>query len=150
MRYAKITRPMAIAESGLCYAERDTELILKPSIMKSEGLLQSSKRYAAKRTLRKWDLPVTGPNQVWHIDMTKIWTDEGWTYLFSIVDAYDRRVVAWDLSRFCRDDEGIRVLEEAVNASFPYGVRGCGLKLVQDNGSQFTSRDFVQTLKTPR
>jgi transposase InsO family protein len=35
-----------------------------------------------------------------------------------------------------------------VNTAFPYGVRGCGLKPVQDNGSQFTSRDFVQTLKT--
>jgi putative transposase len=52
---------------------------------------------------------VTGSNQVWHIDLTKIWT-EGWAYLFSVVDACDRRVVAWDLSRFCRDDEAFRVL----------------------------------------
>jgi putative transposase len=117
-------------------------------VMKKEGLLQPSKRYDAKRTFRKWDLPVSGSNQVWHIDLTKIWTDEGWVYLFSVVDAYDRRVVAWDLSRFCRDDEAIHVLEEAVNVAFPYGVRDSGLKLVQDNGSQFTSRDFVQTLKT--
>jgi putative transposase len=117
-------------------------------VMKAEGLLQSVKRYEAKRTRQTWDMTLTSSNQVWHIDMTKIWTDEGWAYLFSIIDAYDRRIVAWELNRFCRDDEAIRVLEKAVNHAFPNGVRGSGLKLVQDNGSQFTSRDFVQTLKT--
>lgn len=117
-------------------------------VMKAEGLLQSVKRYEAKRTRQTWDMTLSCSNQVWHIDMTKIWTDEGWAYLFSIIDAYDRRIVAWELNRFCRDDEGIRVLEKAVNHAFPNGVRGSGLKLVQDNGSQFTSRDFVQTLKT--
>ncbi len=39
------------------------------------------------------------------------------------------------------------MLEKAVNEAFPYSVRDQGLKLVQDNGSQFTSRDFVSTLK---
>jgi putative transposase len=115
--------------------------------MKGERLLQHAKRYNAKRLLRKWNLPVTDSNSVWQIDVTKIWTDEE-VYLFSVMDAYDWRVVVWDLSRFCRDDEGIRVLEESVNVAFSYGVRGSGLNLVEDNGSQFTSGDFVQTLKT--
>lgn len=82
------------------------------------------------------------------MDMTKIWTEEGWAYLFSIVDAYDRRIVAWSLTPFCRDQEAICVLEDAVNTAFPQGVQGQNLKLVHDNGSQFTSRRFVQTLKT--
>lgn len=117
------------------------------SVMKAEGLTQKQKRYEAKRTYQPVDFQINSSNQVWHIDMTKIWTSEGWKYLVSIIDAYDRRIVAWSLDNYCRDDEAISVLEKAVNDAFPYGVRDQGLKLVQDNGSQFTSRDFVSTLK---
>lgn len=117
-------------------------------VMKKEKLLQPLKRYEAKRSRRSWNLPIFRSNQVWHMDMTKIWTEDGWAYLFSIVDAHDRRVVAWSLTRLCRDQEAIRLLEDAVNRAFSQGVRGQGLKLVHDNGSQFTSRRFVQTLKT--
>jgi putative transposase len=118
------------------------------SVMKAEGLAQKQKRYEAKRTYQPVDFQINSSNQVWHIDMTKIWTEQGWKYLVSIIDAHDRRIVAWSLDEYCRDDEAIAVVEQAVIAAFPYGVRGKGLKLVQDNGSQFTSRDFVSTLKT--
>ncbi len=39
------------------------------------------------------------PNAVWCSDITYIWTDEGFTYLTSIMDLYSRKIIAWTLSK---------------------------------------------------
>ncbi|WP_245920935.1 integrase core domain-containing protein [Melghirimyces profundicolus] len=64
-----------------------------------------------------------------------------------MIDAYDRRIVSFDVQAFCRDDEAIHALHLAVNQTYPEGIREVDsrLKLVHDNGPQFTSRDFLKT-----
>lgn len=66
------------------------------------------------------------------------------------MDGYDRRIVGFDVQAFCRDDEAIETLHLAVDQTDPEGIREADtrLKLVHDNGSQFTSRDFQKTLDT--
>lgn len=82
--------------------------------------------------------------------MTKVWSQEGWAYLVAMIDAYDRRIVGFDTQAFYRDDEAIDALHLAVNQTYPEGIREADsrLKLVHDNGSQFTSRDFQKSLDT--
>jgi len=118
-------------------------------VMQDEGLLQEVPRYEAKRTYQSVDFEVTGPNQVWQTDLTKVWTDsQGWVSVISIIDTFDRRIVASRTSLLGRSKEAKDVLDEAVQKAFPNGVRGHKLKLVTDNGSQFTSKSYTGMLKT--
>lgn len=88
--------------------------------------------------LRK--LPVTRPNQVWAMDITYIPMARGIAYLTAVVDWFSRKVLAWRLSitmdvAFC-----IEAVEEAM-ARF-----GKPEIFNTDQGSQFTSREFITLL----
>lgn len=107
-------------------------------IMRAHRLLQPSRNSDRRR--RPGHFRVTRPDELWHMDMTKVWTAaHGWVYLHVAIDCCTREVVGWSLDVRCRDDEAIAVVEAAVLArSVPAGR----LTLGTDNGSQFVSRDF--------
>lgn len=67
----------------------------------------------------------------------------GWAYLVVVVDWYTKKIVGWDLSLRSRRQEWEAALMQGVQAEFPWGVRGAGLKLVSDNGSQPTATGFM-------
>ena len=52
--------------------------------------------------LRK--LPITGPNQVWCVDITYIPMRRGFLYLVAIMDWYSRKVLSWRLSNSMEAD----------------------------------------------
>jgi transposase InsO family protein len=70
----------------------------------------------------------------------------GWAYLVSVIDCCTREIVGWDLSLRCRSEEALAVLNRAVLEILPFGSRGMGLTLTTDNGTQFTSARYVETL----
>jgi putative transposase len=81
------------------------------------------------------------PNQVWSTDITYIRLPRGFVYLVAIIDWYSRKVLSWRLSntldsRFCVD-----CLEQALQT---HGVPDV---FNTDQGSQFTSDDFIGALK---
>ena len=88
------------------------------------------------------------PNHVWQSDMTKVWAGPsvGWAYLVSVIDCCTREIVGWDLSLRCRTEEALAALNRAVLEVLPFGSRGTGLTLTTDNGTQFTSARYVETL----
>jgi putative transposase len=111
-------------------------------IMRAHKLLQPTRGNGRRR--RPGFFRVTRPDELWHIDMTKVWTAQhGWVYLHAIVDCCTREITGWSLELRCRDDEAIDVVEHAV---LDRGVRAGVLTLGSDNGSQFTSRDFRKHL----
>jgi len=57
-----------------------------------------------------------------------------------------REIVGWDLSLRCRTDEALVALHRAVLEALPFGSRGMGLTLTTDDGTQFTSARYVETL----
>jgi putative transposase len=57
-----------------------------------------------------------------------------------------REIVGWDLSLRCRTEEALAALNRAVLEVLPFGPRGTGLTLTTDNGTQFTSARYVETL----
>ena len=81
------------------------------------------------------------PNRVWCADITYIPVQRGFLYLVAIMDWATRHVLAWRLSntmdaRFC-----VEALNEAL-------ARYARPEIFNtDQGSQFTSRDFTETLK---
>ena len=44
------------------------------------------------------DFTTTAPNQKWGVDISYIWTREGWLYLAVVIDFFARRVVGWAVS----------------------------------------------------
>jgi putative transposase len=87
------------------------------------------------------DLAITAPNQVWAMDITYIPMRKGFIYLAAVLDWATRRVLAWRLSNSLTTDFCIEAVEEAIHH---YGTPEI---FNTDQGSQFTSLDFVGLLQ---
>jgi len=107
-------------------------------------------RKVAKPRRNHLDQPLaTAPRTHWQIDMTSFVLENLQTvFLVVIIDVFSRKIVGSCLSLRCRAKEWIQALDHAVLAEFPDGVRERHLVLRADNGSQPTSRAFVDHLKT--
>ncbi|WP_093231815.1 IS3 family transposase [Thermoflavimicrobium dichotomicum] len=117
-------------------------------IMKELGLLSKPAHYQAKRKKKIGKIPISRSNEHFQVDMTKIWCgQDGWGYLFAVIDAYDKEIVGYKFSRFCRTDELLFAVDQALNNRFPFGTQGKGLTIRSDNGCQMTSRRYMKALK---
>ncbi len=118
-------------------------------LMKEQGLMVPQTVHRAKRTPQRRKPRADRPRQVWGIDMTKFMVPViGWVYLVLVVDWYTKKVVGWDVSLRSRAAEWKRALDMAIDREFPGGVRGEGLRLVSDNGSQPTATSFMKDMAT--
>jgi transposase InsO family protein len=115
-------------------------------LMREAGWTVQRARQAATRT-PKAKPKATRPRQYWGIDMTKfLIAPLGWVYLVLVLDWYTKKIVGWNLSLRSRRQEWEAALAMGVQAEFPEGVRGAGLKLVSDNGSQPTASGFMAAM----
>ncbi len=64
-----------------------------------------------------------------------------WMYLVAIIDWYSRKIVGYDLSQTMNKEFVLKALNDAVNK------HGAPIILNSDQGSQFTSPDYVNALK---
>ena len=87
-------------------------------------------------------LIIDRPNQVWAMDTTYIPMRRGFVYLTAVLDWATRRVLAWRLSTSLAADVAVAALEEAIAR---YGVPEI---MNTDQGSQFTSGDFIGLLQS--
>jgi putative transposase len=86
-------------------------------------------------------LEITKANHVWATDITYIPMSGGFCYLVAIMDWASRKVLAWRLSNTLDSAFCVDALEEAI-AKF-----GCPEIFNTDQGSQFTSEVFTNTLR---
>lgn len=86
-------------------------------------------------------LVIHRPNQVWSADITYLPMAHGFLYLTAILDVFSRKVLAWRLSNTMTADFCVEALEEAI-AKF-----GAPEIFNTDQGSQFTSDDWIKVLK---
>ncbi len=113
-------------------------------LMRERGLCVPRTR--RRRPPRRGHIEVTGPNQLWQTDLTRVWCgQDGWGYLVCYLDCFTREVVGYRLAPRCRTAEVLQTLWEALSSRFPDG-RVEGLVIGHDNGSQFTSARFFQEL----
>ena len=87
------------------------------------------------------DREVVRANEVWCSDITYIPLHRGFLYLVAIQDWASRKVLAWRLSNTMDASFCVEALREALDR---YGTPEI---FNTDQGSQFTSLDFTQTLK---
>lgn len=82
-------------------------------------------------------------NRAWVSDLTYIGTAQGWVYLTTVIDLFNRKVVGWSLS------ESMKTNETTVPA-FRMAALNAGLKKDQriifhsDRGIQYACDEFVQ------
>lgn len=81
------------------------------------------------------------PNHVWGIDITYCAMQGGWMYLIAIIDWYSRKIMGYELSQTMNRDFVIKAVVNTVDK------HGAPVILNSDQGSQFTSPDYVNTLK---
>jgi len=113
------------------------------------GLMATQTVHKARRISRGSKPRAQRPGQYWGIDMTKFMVPSlGWLYLVIVLDWYTKKIVGWNISLRCKTAEWLKAVDDAVQKEFPEGVRGKGLKLVSDNGSQPTSVSFMRDMKT--
>ena len=87
------------------------------------------------------NLGVVRPNQVWAMDITYIPMARGFVYLAAVIDWFSRKVLAWKLSITLSADFCIEALEDAL------ARHGRPEICNTDQGSQFTSVEFIKVLK---
>jgi putative transposase len=87
------------------------------------------------------NLEIRHSNHVWAADITYIPLNRGFAYLFAVMDWYSRRVLSWRLSNTLTADFCVEAVKEAFER---YGKPEI---FNTDQGSQFTSEEFVGLLK---
>ena len=86
------------------------------------------------------DMTIDKPNQVWCSDITYIRMPKGFVYLVAIMDWYSRFVLAWQLSNTLEVSFCLEALAIASKLGKPEIFNS-------DQGSQYTSREFVDSLE---
>ena len=104
-----------------------------------QGLSQADRQHQVYPYLLR-GLEITRPNQVWAADITYIRMARGWVYLMAILDWFSRYVVTWELSITLEADFCVTTLQRALSRGRPEIFN-------TDQGSQFTSDGWIDTLK---
>lgn len=82
-------------------------------------------------------------NQVWVSDITYIATHQGWTYLTTMIDLFDRKVIGWALSQtMLAAETSVAALKMALT-NRPLHPQN-NLILHSDRGIQYACNEFVQ------
>ncbi len=83
---------------------------------------------------------VERPNQVWSTDITYIPMRNGFLYLCAVIDWFSRFILSWRLSNTLLADFCVDALQEALTKWGKPAIFNT------DQGSQFTSHDFLNPL----
>jgi putative transposase len=87
------------------------------------------------------NLAIERPNHVWALDITYVPMKRGFVYLCAVMDWASRRILSFRISNTLTADFCVEALEEAI-------ARHGKPEIVNtDQGSQFTSEEFIAVLK---
>lgn len=107
-------------------------------ILKDAELLARWKRRSSSGTAPP---KPTGPHERWHTDLMYLRIADSWYFLVTVLDAYSRYVVHWELLTTMRASDVRLVIQQALEAT------GATPRLVTDNGSQFTAAEFKDLVR---
>lgn len=86
--------------------------------------------------------PPCAPNQRWHTDIMYLWLAGRWYFFVGVIDGYSRYLVHWELLTSMHADEVTLVVQKALE-KYP----NTAPEIVNDNGGQFTGKEFKKLLK---
>lgn len=123
-------------------------------LMQQEGLKPKAARRFKVTTDSRHSKPVAenllarqfnplAANVAWASDITYIHTDEGWLYLATVIDLFNRKIVGWSM--------GTRLVTELVEGALDMAIRRNkpphGVIHHSDRGSQYCSNAYQSRLK---
>lgn len=80
-------------------------------------------------------------NQVWQTDITYIPMNRGFMYMAAIIDVYSRKVLGWSISNSMTKQWCIELLRDTIVKHGAPEIHN------SDQGSQYTSLEYIETLK---
>jgi len=92
----------------------------------------SNHHWPVARNVIDQDFAAAEPDQKWGVDISYVWTREGWLYLAVIIDLFARRVVGWATGDRLHRDLALAALRKALIIRCPSE----GLIHHSDRGSQ--------------
>lgn len=131
--------------SRITVAKYMKELGLRSKLSRKFRVTTNSKHnYLVAENILNRNFLVDNPSRVWVSDITYLQTREGFLYLTSIIDLYDRKVIGWSLSN------GMSTAETSL-AAWKMAVKNRkideGLIFHSDRGVQYASKKFTNTIE---
>lgn len=121
------------------------QLGLRSKLSKKFKITTDSKHnYLVVENILNRQFLASEPLKVWVSDITYINTKEGFLYLTTIIDLYDRKIIGWSLSnRMCTDQTSLPAWKMAIKNRKPKE----GLIFHSDRGIQYANHKFANTLE---
>jgi transposase InsO family protein len=160
--YGRIRMTEELKELGLRVGHRRVGRLMRQNgifvvrTRKHKVTTDSNHKFNIAPNLLNRDFTADKPNQKWVIDISYIWTREGWLYLAAVLDLHSRRVIGWAVSNRMKRDSltagdckaiterlAIRALDMAVALRKP--PKGCIYH--SDRGSQYSSHEYKARLR---
>jgi len=92
--------------SRITVAKYMNKLGLRSKLSKKFKVTTDSKHsYLMVENVLNRQFSASEPSKVWVSDITYIYTKEGFMYLTTIIDLYDRKIIGWSLSNGMSTDE---------------------------------------------
>ena len=132
--------------SRITVAKYMRELGLRSKLSKKFKVTTDSKHnYLVVENVLNRNFMVTNPSRVWVSDITYIQTKEGFLYLTTIIDLYDRKMIGWSLSN------GMNT-EETTLAAWKMAIRNRNVQkeliFHSDRGVQYANKKFANTIES--
>lgn len=105
----------------------------------------SSHKYPVVTNKLMRDFKVSRSNEVWVSDLTYIFTNEGWLYLTTVIDLFDRKVIGWAISQTMKASETIIPAFRMAKLNRPIN-KAEKLIFHSDRGIQYACDEFVTEL----
>lgn len=132
--------------SRITVAKYMNQLGLRSKLSKKFKVTTDSKHsYLMVENVLNRQFSVSEPSKVWVSDITYIYTKEGFMYLTTIIDLYDRKIIGWSLSNGMSTDEtSLAAWKMAIkNRSVT-----TGLIFHSDRGIQYANHKFANILES--
>ena len=122
------------------------QLGLRSKLSKKFKITTNSKHnYLIVENVLNREFSVTGPSKAWVSDITYIHTKEGFLYLTTVLDLFDRKIIGWSLS------DGMTT-EQTALAAWRMAVKNRtvekGLLFHSDRGVQYANNKFVNVINS--
>ena len=132
----------AISEKRVARIMRDGALVALPGRVWRCVTTETDPANAVANNGLNRDSAASSVNEKWVTDVTFVPTDEGWLYLASIIDLYNREVVGWAIGDSNNTALTLRALDMALTSRNPPE----GLLHHSDRGSNYTANDYRRAL----
>ena len=92
---------------------RAAQLSAKPARRRAQTTQTDGQQHCVGNVLAR-DFTASAPKRKWLVDITGIWTDEGWLYLAGVLDLFSRRLLGSSMDEQMPDELTQEALEMAI------------------------------------